>query len=189
TAKATPTAASRAAPAPPPPATATATLHLTKRQRLLLQRWLLAVGCVTFDLVKGPELEFLVPSLDLTPEEKDNIAFSSFPDTAIFDSGNAVFSWRMRTGQLPLPAQSSVSAPSSAPKRSSSSPQKGDNWRFSATSSKRRHLFGSSNPASQSSNDSPFSSSSASGTTSVTSSGMAIPHPSGLPNPSLVHTP
>ncbi|KAE8224234.1 hypothetical protein CF319_g2851 [Tilletia indica] len=176
TATATPTAASRAAPAPSPPTTST--LHLTKRQRLLLQRWLLAVGCVTFDLDKGPELEFLAPSLDLTPEEKDNIAFSSFPDTAIFDSGNAVFSWRMRTGQLPLPAQSSMSAPSSAPKRSSSSPQKGDNRRFSATSSKRRHLFGSSNPASQSSNDSPFSSSSASGTTSITSSGTAIPHPS-----------
>ncbi|KAK0521757.1 hypothetical protein OC835_006786 [Tilletia horrida] len=84
----------------------TATLDLSQHQRELLQRWFVAVGCVNFDLHKGPELEFLAPALDLTTEEKDTIAFSSFPDTAIFDSGHAVFSWRMRTGPvgLPLPA-------------------------------------------------------------------------------------
>lgn len=81
-----------------------------------LQRWVLSVGCVTFDLERGPELEFLYPSLGISREERDNIAFSSFPDTSIFDNGSCVFSWRVR--EVPLDpveaAQSSSSASSSA---------------------------------------------------------------------------
>jgi hypothetical protein len=70
-----------------------------------MQRWILSVGCVNFDLEKGPDLEFLYPSLGISREERDNIAFSSFPDTSIFDDGQAVFSWRVRE----VPLDSSVS--------------------------------------------------------------------------------
>ncbi|CAO1627971.1 unnamed protein product [Parajaminaea phylloscopi] len=73
----------------------------------LLQRWILSVGCVNFDLEKGPDLESLSPPLDISKEEKDNIAFSSFPDTSIFDVGDTVFSFRVR--EVPLDA--SVSSP------------------------------------------------------------------------------
>ncbi|CAD6955777.1 unnamed protein product [Tilletia controversa] len=142
--------ASDPGPAPAIPSL-TPAFRLGKRQRLLLQRWILAVGCVTFDLEKGPELEFLAPSLNLTTEEKDNIAFSSFPDTAIFDSGNAVFSWRTRTGQSAPPSTASSSNASRGV--SSPPPQKTENRRFSAAASKRRQLFGSSHPASQNSTD------------------------------------
>ena len=70
-----------------------------------LQRWVLSVGCVNFDLEKGPDLEFLYPSLGISREERDNIAFSSFPDTSIFDDGQAVFSWRVR--EVPLDSSGS----------------------------------------------------------------------------------
>ncbi|KDN52162.1 DUF1630-domain-containing protein [Tilletiaria anomala UBC 951] len=68
--------------------------------RQALQRWILSVGCVTFDLDLGPDLEFLYPPLGISKEEKDNIAFSSFPDTSIFDDGYTTFSWRVR--EVPL---------------------------------------------------------------------------------------
>lgn len=70
-----------------------------------MQRWILSVGCVNFDLEKGPDLEFLYPSLGISREERDNIAFSSFPDTSIFDDGQAIFSWRVRE----VPLDSSIS--------------------------------------------------------------------------------
>ncbi|PWN35703.1 DUF1630-domain-containing protein [Meira miltonrushii] len=70
-----------------------------------VQRWVLSVGCVNFDLEKGPDLEFLYPSLGISREERDNIAFSSFPDTSIFDDGHAVFSWRVR--EVPLDSSNS----------------------------------------------------------------------------------
>lgn len=73
----------------------------------LLQRWILSTGCVNFDLEKGPDLESLSPPLDISREEKDNIAFSAFPDTSIFDVGDTVFSFRVR--EVPLDA--SISSP------------------------------------------------------------------------------
>lgn len=76
-------------------------------ERNLLQRWILSIGCVNFDLEKGPDLELLSPPLDISREEKDNIAFSAFPDTSIFDVGDTVFSFRVR--EVPLDA--SVSSP------------------------------------------------------------------------------
>lgn len=36
-----------------------------------LQRWVLSVGCVNFDLERGPDLEFLYPSLGISREERD----------------------------------------------------------------------------------------------------------------------
>ncbi|EPQ27383.1 uncharacterized protein PFL1_04922 [Pseudozyma flocculosa PF-1] len=75
--------------------------------REAMQRWVLSVGCVTFDLELGPDLEFLYPPLGISREERDNIAFSSFPDTSIFDDGSSVFSWRVRE----VPLDSSQSEP------------------------------------------------------------------------------
>lgn len=72
-----------------------------------MQRWVLSVGCVNFDLELGPDLEFLYPPLGISREERDNIAFSSFPDTSIFDDGSLVFSWRVRE----VPLDSSTSEP------------------------------------------------------------------------------
>ncbi len=90
----------------PPSATVRDGLRLTSRERRLLQRWILSIGCVTFDLELGPDLEFLYPPLGISKEEKDNIAFSSFPDTSIFDDGFTTFSWRVRE----VPLHSSESA-------------------------------------------------------------------------------
>jgi hypothetical protein len=36
-----------------------------------LQNWVLSVGCVTFDLDHGPELECLCPQLGISREERD----------------------------------------------------------------------------------------------------------------------
>lgn len=96
-----------------------------------LQRWLLSIACVNFDLELGPDVEFLYPPLEISKEEKDNIAFSSFPDTSVFSDGDLVFSWRVRevpldvsTSQAPpriphRPSGSSLAA-QQAPRRSSS---------------------------------------------------------------------
>lgn len=83
-------------------ATAGITLNL---DREAMQRWVLSVGCVNFDLELGPDLEFLYPPLGISREERDNIAFSSFPDTSIFDDGSLVFSWRVR--EVPLDSSGS----------------------------------------------------------------------------------
>ncbi|CEH18573.1 Uncharacterized conserved protein [Ceraceosorus bombacis] len=93
-------------------------------RREALQRWVLSVGCVNFDLDRGPDLEFLYPPLGISREERDNIAFSSFPDTSIFDDGYCVFSWRVRE----VPLSSSGSEPpaiaSSAAGKSSTLPSR-----------------------------------------------------------------
>ncbi|SJX60483.1 uncharacterized protein SRS1_10102 [Sporisorium reilianum f. sp. reilianum] len=87
-----------------PSSTPISTLSL---DREAMQRWVLSVGCVNFDLELGPDLEFLYPPLGISREERDNIAFSSFPDTSIFDDGSLVFSWRVRE----VPLDSSTSEP------------------------------------------------------------------------------
>ncbi|GAK62227.1 DUF1630-domain-containing protein [Moesziomyces antarcticus] len=86
------------------PGTATPASSL-KLDREAMQRWVLSVGCVNFDLELGPDLEFLYPPLGISREERDNIAFSSFPDTSIFDDGSLVFSWRVR--EVPLDSSGS----------------------------------------------------------------------------------
>jgi len=73
-----------------------------------LRQWVLSVACINFDLELGPDVEFLYPPLEISKEEKDNIAFSSFPDTSVFSDGSLVFSWRVR--EVPLEA-SSAAAP------------------------------------------------------------------------------
>lgn len=78
-----------------------------------LQRWVLAVAVVTFDIDLGPDVEFLYPPLPISQAEKDNIAFSSFPDTAVFEQGTLVFSWRVRE----VPGSAAGAAPPIAEER------------------------------------------------------------------------
>lgn len=73
---------------------------VSENQRGALQRWVLSLALVNFDLDMGPDVEFMYPPLGISKEEKDNIAFSSFPDTAVFGDGSLVFSWRVR--EVPL---------------------------------------------------------------------------------------
>ena len=42
-------------------------------EKSLLQRWILSIGVVNFDLEKGPELETLWPPLSISREERDNM--------------------------------------------------------------------------------------------------------------------
>lgn len=42
-----------------------------KLDEAAVQRWVLSVGCVNFDLEKGPDLEYLYPSLGISREERD----------------------------------------------------------------------------------------------------------------------
>lgn len=116
-----------------------------------LQRWILSIGCVNFDLEKGPDLEFLYPSLGISREERDNIAFSSFPDTSIFDDGQAVFSWRVR--EVPLDSSGSEAPFIATPRKqrtasqSSSLASPGSSGRFSTLPT--MHRKGSSPSTSQ----------------------------------------
>ena len=78
-----------------------------------LQRWMLSIACVHFDLELGPDVECMYPPLGISKEEKDNIAFSSFPDTHVFNDGDLVFSWRVR--EVPLDASNASPPASSKP--------------------------------------------------------------------------
>lgn len=78
-----------------------------------LQRWMLSIACVHFDLELGPDVECMYPPLGISKEEKDNIAFSSFPDTHVFSDGDLVFSWRVR--EVPLDASNASPPASSKP--------------------------------------------------------------------------
>lgn len=85
-----------------------------------LQRWMLSIACVHFDLELGPDVECMYPPLGISKEEKDNIAFSSFPDTHVFSDGDLVFSWRVR--EVPLDASNASSPPPSKPAQPRHSP-------------------------------------------------------------------
>ncbi|KDQ13515.1 hypothetical protein BOTBODRAFT_133411 [Botryobasidium botryosum FD-172 SS1] len=61
-----------------------------------LRRWILAVTVVDFDLDIGPVVDTLYPPVRMSPEERQNVAFSSFPDSATFDTGSQSYSYRIR---------------------------------------------------------------------------------------------
>ncbi|KAJ7550201.1 hypothetical protein O6H91_07G088200 [Diphasiastrum complanatum] len=72
-----------------------------KSDAVNLQRWLVALCAIRFDLERGQVIEECYPAGILSPDEELDVAFSSFPDsmsqgqrhTSIFDS---VFSFRIR---------------------------------------------------------------------------------------------
>ncbi|KAF9647157.1 DUF1630-domain-containing protein [Thelephora ganbajun] len=61
-----------------------------------LRRWILTIAVVDFDLELGPTVVSVFPSLILSHAERENIAFSSFPDSAQFDQGSRIHSFRIR---------------------------------------------------------------------------------------------
>ncbi|KAH9945275.1 DUF1630-domain-containing protein [Epithele typhae] len=61
-----------------------------------LRRWILSLVTVNFDLDVGPKITSMYPPLGLTHAEAQNIAFSSFPDSAHFEEGSQTHSFRMR---------------------------------------------------------------------------------------------
>ncbi|KAI9509798.1 hypothetical protein F5148DRAFT_1275067 [Russula earlei] len=51
---------------------------------------------VDFDLEQGPSLSCIFPLLPLYPFEAENIAFSAFPDSTLFNEGSEIHSFRIR---------------------------------------------------------------------------------------------
>ncbi|QRV74955.1 polarity axis stabilization protein [Ceratobasidium sp. AG-Ba] len=64
-----------------------------------LQRWVVSVAVVDFDLDIGPVVAKLYPSIKLSAPDRENIAFSSFPDTTLFDTGTQTHSFKIRLSQ------------------------------------------------------------------------------------------
>ncbi|KAH7912796.1 hypothetical protein BJ138DRAFT_1134514 [Hygrophoropsis aurantiaca] len=64
-----------------------------------MHRWILAFVIVNFDLDLGPVVQDICPPLWLSQQEKENIAFSSFPDSLQFEQGTEVHSFRIRDTQ------------------------------------------------------------------------------------------
>ncbi|KAF9509813.1 hypothetical protein BS47DRAFT_1396546 [Hydnum rufescens UP504] len=78
-----------------------------------MRRWILSFAIVNFDLDVGlvreanlqapplipsvcsPVVDILYPTLKITNVERNNIAFSSFPDSASFDTGSELHSFRI----------------------------------------------------------------------------------------------
>ncbi|KAG9314822.1 hypothetical protein JVU11DRAFT_3915 [Chiua virens] len=61
-----------------------------------MQKWALSFVVVQFDLDLGPVVRAVHPPMYLSPSEKENIAFSSFPDSLQFEQGSEVHSFRIR---------------------------------------------------------------------------------------------
>ncbi|CAE6385132.1 Protein FAM116 homolog [Rhizoctonia solani AG-1 IB] len=64
-----------------------------------LNRWILSVAVVDFDLDIGPVVAKLYPNIKLDAPDRENIAFSSFPDTTLFDTGTQTHSFKLRLSQ------------------------------------------------------------------------------------------
>ncbi|KAG2017591.1 FAM116B protein [Coprinopsis cinerea AmutBmut pab1-1] len=61
-----------------------------------LQRWIMGIAIVEFDIDEGPIISGVYPSLETLPAEEENIAFSAFPDSLQFDQGSQGHSFRIR---------------------------------------------------------------------------------------------
>ncbi|KZP00467.1 DUF1630-domain-containing protein [Calocera viscosa TUFC12733] len=69
---------------------------LTAEEVAKIQRWILCVAVVNFDLDVGPVLHHVYPPVDFTERQMENIAFSAFPDSAAFSTGSESHSFRLR---------------------------------------------------------------------------------------------
>ncbi|KAB5595770.1 Polarity axis stabilization protein [Ceratobasidium theobromae] len=61
-----------------------------------LNRWVASIAVVDFDLDVGPVVAKLYPNIRLDAPDRENIAFSSFPDTTLFDTGTQTHSFKIR---------------------------------------------------------------------------------------------
>ncbi|OCF38214.1 hypothetical protein I316_00439 [Kwoniella heveanensis BCC8398] len=64
-----------------------------------MSRWVKEVVVCNFDLERGPVVERRAGGRRWGPGEKENVAFSSFPDTSLFSEGSILFSFKIR--QIP----------------------------------------------------------------------------------------
>ncbi|KIO21720.1 hypothetical protein M407DRAFT_217683 [Tulasnella calospora MUT 4182] len=83
-------------------------MPLDAEKRLALERWILAVAVVNFDLDVGPVVERLYPDVLMTPTVRENIAFSSFPDGSLFETGVQCHSFRIRDTVAPTTQSTST---------------------------------------------------------------------------------
>ncbi|TDL25769.1 DUF1630-domain-containing protein, partial [Rickenella mellea] len=58
--------------------------------------YILFLSLVNFDLDIGPVIYGVYPTFDLSPSERENISFSSFPDSSHFEEYSQVHSFRIR---------------------------------------------------------------------------------------------
>ncbi|OAX39509.1 DUF1630-domain-containing protein [Rhizopogon vinicolor AM-OR11-026] len=72
------------------------TFEFERDRALRMSQWVLAFVIVNFDLELGPVVCGVHPPFYLTPAEKENIAFSSFPDSLQFEQGSQVHSFRIQ---------------------------------------------------------------------------------------------
>ncbi|KAK0204479.1 hypothetical protein DFS33DRAFT_1320461 [Desarmillaria ectypa] len=70
-----------------------------------IRRWILGIAIVDFDIDSGPVVNGIFPPLFLLPEESENIAFLSFPDSLQFDQGSQNHSFRIREHQLSISSE------------------------------------------------------------------------------------
>ncbi|KAF9007539.1 hypothetical protein BDQ17DRAFT_1238106 [Cyathus striatus] len=61
-----------------------------------MQKWILGIAVVEFDVDDGPVIDAIFPPMFLLPSEEENIAFSAFPDSLQFDQGSQCHSFRVR---------------------------------------------------------------------------------------------
>ncbi|KAK8853233.1 hypothetical protein IAR55_003935 [Kwoniella newhampshirensis] len=61
-----------------------------------MSRWIKEVVVCNFDLERGPVVERRAGGRRWGPGEKENVAFSSFPDTSLFSEGSILFSFKIR---------------------------------------------------------------------------------------------
>ncbi|KAK6909422.1 hypothetical protein I203_103440 [Kwoniella mangroviensis CBS 8507] len=61
-----------------------------------MSRWVKEVVVCNFDLERGPVVERRAGDRRWGPGEKENVAFSSFPDTSLFSEGSILFSFKIR---------------------------------------------------------------------------------------------
>ncbi|EJU05013.1 DUF1630-domain-containing protein [Dacryopinax primogenitus] len=69
---------------------------LTAEEVVKIQRWILCVAVVNFDLDVGPMLHHVYPPVEFSEKQRENIAFSAFPDSASFTTGSDSHSFRIR---------------------------------------------------------------------------------------------
>ncbi|ORY33392.1 hypothetical protein BCR39DRAFT_519739 [Naematelia encephala] len=61
-----------------------------------MSRWVKEIVVCNFDLERGPVVERRAWGRRWGPGEKENVAFSSFPDTSLFTEGSILFSFKIR---------------------------------------------------------------------------------------------
>ncbi|KAG8924436.1 hypothetical protein FRC02_010421 [Tulasnella sp. 418] len=87
-----------------------------------MNRWIFTVAIVNFDLDLGPVVDRFYPKVEMSGAERENIAFSAFPDGSLFDTGVQCHSFRIRENPIKSPTPSNSSSNTDSSSSSSSAP-------------------------------------------------------------------